>query len=184
MSRIRQTERDQAQRLFRSAAGAALLSDVKQQQQQQQQQKRSNKEITNGSNNNNNNNTFETDMAVQVAVEFTKEQKGMIRHMIEHAKNPAELDEIEASVQRGVFPSRFMTKKEEDNGGGNDETITPTATETVAVKRKREEEEVSVDNEKGVENDGDAATITVKQEGEEHPPVVKKAKQEVPPASQ
>jgi hypothetical protein len=40
---------------------------------------------------------------------FTLEQKEMIRQMVANAKSPAEIDEIERSVRRGVFPQQFLT---------------------------------------------------------------------------
>lgn len=36
---------------------------------------------------------------------FTPEQKETIRQMVANAKSPAEIDEIERSVKRGIFPS-------------------------------------------------------------------------------
>jgi hypothetical protein len=38
-------------------------------------------------------------------VNFTKEEKERIREMIANAKSPTEIEEIERSVKRGIFPN-------------------------------------------------------------------------------
>jgi len=124
MSRIRQRERDQAKRLFRSAAGAALLLDIKQNGSSGR-----NGQQTSNDKSDSTTKTFVPGGDTAAAVQFTKEQKDLIRQMVARAKNPAELDEIESSVQRGVFPSHLLPSE-----GSNDES---------GPKRKRDSEETS-----------------------------------------
>ena len=84
------SERERAERLANSAAGAALESDV------QQEAKSATKTFVPG----------EGESAEESFVtNFTPEQKEMIRQMVANAKSPAEIDEIERSVRRGIFPS-------------------------------------------------------------------------------
>jgi len=40
------------------------------------------------------------------ATSFTPEQKEAIRQLVANAKSPAEIEEIELSVQRGIFPGQ------------------------------------------------------------------------------
>jgi len=102
-TRISPSERDTAQRLAQSAAGAALESDV-------QQEKVSSKTFTPGEGQSAQE-SFQTS--------FTKEQKEQLRDMVANAKSPAEIEQIEASVQKGVFPSHLLpTKEAQENGGG------------------------------------------------------------------
>ena len=90
MIKIKQSEREKAERLAKSAAGAALESDAK---------------IEAG-------NTFvpgEGRSAEEsFATSFTPEQKEQIRQLVANAKSPEEIEQIEASVQRGVFPSFLL----------------------------------------------------------------------------
>ena len=73
-----------------SAAGAALESDV------QLEAKSATKTFVPG----------EGESAEESFVtNFTPEQKETIRQMVASAKSPAEIDEIERSVRRGVFPT-------------------------------------------------------------------------------
>lgn len=89
-AKISTSERDRAERLANSAAGAALESDV------QQEAKATTKTFVPG----------EGESAEESFVtNFTPEQKETIRQMVATAKSPAEIDEIERSVRRGVFPS-------------------------------------------------------------------------------
>lgn len=90
MVKISKTERDRAERLAKSAAGAALEKDVHLEAREPAK-------------------TFvpgEGHSAEEsFATSFTPEQKEQIRQMVANAKSPAEIEQIELSVQRGVFPS-------------------------------------------------------------------------------
>ena len=92
--KITQTERDRARRLSDSAAGAALESDV-------QDEAGIQKTFTPG----------EGESAEEsFVVNFTAEEKEQIRQIVANAESPAEIEEIERSVQRGVFPKKFLKK--------------------------------------------------------------------------
>ncbi|CAB9501185.1 U2 small nuclear ribonucleoprotein A [Seminavis robusta] len=104
--KITTSERDRAKRLANSAAGAALESDV-------QKEALSTKTFVPG----------EGESAQETFVtNFTPEQKEQIRQLVANAKSPAEIDEIERSVQRGVFPQHLLDRKRaaEDDMQGND----------------------------------------------------------------
>lgn len=91
--KVSASERDRAERLANSAAGAALESDV---QQEAKSSATTTKTFVPG----------EGESAEETFVtNFTPEQKEMIRQMVANAKSPAEIDEIERSVRRGVFPT-------------------------------------------------------------------------------
>ena len=97
--KIKQAERDRARRLAMSSAGAALEGDVrleasKEKQQQQQQQT-----------------TFVPggEDSKKIITHFTAEQKSAIREMITNATSPAEIERIESSVKKGIFPSNNTT---------------------------------------------------------------------------
>ena len=86
--RVTKTERDRAERLASSAAGAALESDV-------QEEGRQSKTFTPG----------EGESAEEsFVVNFTPEEKERIREMVANAKSPQEIEEIERSVKRGILP--------------------------------------------------------------------------------
>ncbi|KAL3934249.1 MAG: hypothetical protein SGARI_003473 [Bacillariaceae sp.] len=86
--RVTKTERDRAERLASSAAGAALESDV-------QEEGRHAKTFTPG----------ESETAEEAfVVNFTPEEKERIRQMVANAKSPQEIEEIERSVKRGILP--------------------------------------------------------------------------------
>jgi U2 small nuclear ribonucleoprotein A' len=92
--KITPSERDRATRLANSAAGAALESDV-----QKEAKSSATKTFTPG----------EGESAGETFVtNFTLEQKEMIRQMVANAKSPAEIDDIERSVRRGVFPQQYL----------------------------------------------------------------------------
>ena len=98
--RITASERDRAERLANSAAGAALESDV---QQEANQSAANAKTFVPG----------EGESAEEAFVtNFTPEQKETIRQMVANAKSPAEIDEIERSVRRGIFPTLPTTGAE------------------------------------------------------------------------
>jgi hypothetical protein len=96
MIRISRTERDRAERLSKSAAGAALEKDVS------LEAREATKTFVPG----------EGESAGEsFTTNFTAEQKKQIREMIANAKSPAEIEEIESSVQRGVFPQHLAEQQ-------------------------------------------------------------------------
>lgn len=100
-SRISKSERDRADRLASSAAGAALESDVQGEARDS------------GSAAGTSPKTFvpgEGRSAEESFVtNFTPQQKELIRQMVANAKSPAEIEDIERSVRRGVLPSIAVT---------------------------------------------------------------------------
>lgn len=89
--RITKTERDRANRLASSAAGAALESDIQDEAGRQ--------------------NTFTPGEGATAeesfVVNFTAEEKEKIRQMVANAESPKEIEEIERSVERGVLPKQM-----------------------------------------------------------------------------
>lgn len=83
-TKVSKSERERAQRLARSAAGAALEQDVAKEKTFVPGEGRSAQE--------------------SFATSFTAAQKEAIRQMVANAKSPQEIEEIELSVQRGIFP--------------------------------------------------------------------------------
>lgn len=99
--KVTNSDRRQAERLATSAAGAALERDVQQEKTFVPGEGKSAQE--------------------SFATSFTKEQKEQIRQMVANASTPAEIEEIEQSVQRGVFPGTttpVVTPPLEVNGNG------------------------------------------------------------------
>jgi uncharacterized membrane protein YebE (DUF533 family) len=88
--RITKAERERAERLASSAAGAALESDVQNEGRQSKT-----KTFTPGEGN-----TAEESFVVS----FTPEEKEQIRQMVANAKSAQEIEEIERSVKRGILP--------------------------------------------------------------------------------
>ncbi|KAG7360206.1 leucine rich repeat LRR-containing protein [Nitzschia inconspicua] len=88
--RITKTERNRAERLANSAAGAALESDV-------QEEGKHAKTFTPGEG---------KSAEESFVVNFTPEEKEQIRQMVANAKSPQEIEEIERSVKRGIFPGK------------------------------------------------------------------------------
>jgi hypothetical protein len=100
-SRITKAERDRADRLASSAAGAALESDVQGEARDS------------GSAAGTDAKTFvpgEGRSAEESFVtNFTPQQKELIRQMVANARSPAEIEDIERSVRRGVLPNIAVT---------------------------------------------------------------------------
>ena len=122
--RITTAERDKARRLAKSAAGAALESDVQQEAQQQD------RTFTPGEG---------QSAAESFQTSFTPEQKEQLRTMVANAKSPQEIEQIESFVQRGIFPSHLLPKEEEQLQGKDDSDPANNGAET----RKRSPEEVN-----------------------------------------
>jgi hypothetical protein len=99
-SKITKTERERAERLANSAAGAALEADIQ------------GEEVSGGAK------TFvpgEGKTAEEsFMTSFTPEEKEHIRQMVANAKSPAEIEEIERSVRRGILPK--LAADDENNG--------------------------------------------------------------------
>jgi hydrogenase maturation factor HypE len=99
-SKITKTERERAERLANSAAGAALEADIQ------------GEEVDGGAK------TFvpgEGKTAEEsFMTSFTPEEKEHIRQMVANAKSPAEIEEIERSVRRGILPK--LAADDENNG--------------------------------------------------------------------
>lgn len=97
--KVTNSNRRQAERLATSAAGAALEKNVEQEKTFVPGERKSAQE--------------------SFATSFTKEQKEQIRQMVANASTPAEIEEIELSVQRGIFPATpAVTPPLEVNGDG------------------------------------------------------------------
>lgn len=101
-ARITPAERDKARRLARSAAGAALESDVQQEAQ---------RTFTPGEG---------QSAAESFQTSFTPEQKDQLRAMVANAKSPQEIEQIEASVQKGIFPSHLLPKEQNAESNGEE----------------------------------------------------------------
>lgn len=96
-ARVTKTERERAERLAKSAAGAALEADL---QVEQQQQHSGTKTFVPG----------EGQSAQEsFKASFTPEEKAQIRELVVNAANPAEIEEIERYVQRGILPPQLSS---------------------------------------------------------------------------
>lgn len=98
-SKVKPAERDRSARLARSAAGAALESDVRQEAK-----------------------TFvpgqaldgEESRSVALTTQFTEQDKDDIRQLLANASSAKELEEIENAVKRGVLPPALKRKRQEE----------------------------------------------------------------------
>lgn len=90
--KIKQSEREKANRLATSAAGAALESDV---QIEARDAKSKSKTFIPGEG---------SSAKESFIANFTPEQKAAIKEMITNASSPAEIERIEECVKRGEFP--------------------------------------------------------------------------------
>jgi U2 small nuclear ribonucleoprotein A' len=86
--KVKAVERDRAQRLANSAAGAALQSDVQ-------------NEATAAK-------TFTPGEGLHAIVTFTMEQKEQIRELLANAASAKEVEEIENAVKKGFLPPALM----------------------------------------------------------------------------
>ena len=108
-AKISKTERERAERLANSAAGAALEADV---------QVEGSKTFVPGEGK-----TAEESFVTN----FSPEEKERIREMVANAKSPAEIEEIERSVRRGILPKlaeEANGKKRVATENGNGEATT------------------------------------------------------------
>ena len=95
--KISKNERDRADRLAKSAAGAALEADV-QGEQSSSSSSFSHKTFVPGEG---------LSAEASFVTSFTAEEKAQIRELVANASSPAEIEEIEQSVQRGILPPQL-----------------------------------------------------------------------------
>jgi hypothetical protein len=102
--KVKAAERDQAVRLSKSAAGAALEGDVR----GEARLAAKSSGVDNETATNAGSNTFEPGVGQTAEeafkVSFTPEQKEQIRQMVANASSPVEIERIENMVKRGIFP--------------------------------------------------------------------------------
>jgi len=118
MQKIKQSERDKANRLIQSAAGAALELDVQLEKKQHNQNNDDDDEMDTTTTTK----TFipggggddddDVNMITAATTSFTKEQKEQLREMVATATSPQVIEEIEASVQKGIFPTHLLPSNE------------------------------------------------------------------------
>lgn len=103
--KIKQKEREQASRLFRSAAGAALLADV--------QEEQSNRATTGASGSSTK--TFVPGESVvpgtgnKPVLLFTDAEKARVRELLANAQTAEEIAAIENAVRRGIVPTEAQS---------------------------------------------------------------------------
>lgn len=111
-TKIKQSERERAQRLAASAAGAAMEADARLEARAAAAATATTDD--NGAslalyaNGENGTNTFEPGEGKSAeesfATQFTLEEKAQIRNMVANAASAEEIDRIEGLVKRGIFP--------------------------------------------------------------------------------
>lgn len=94
--KVKQAERDRAKRLSQSAAGAALEGDVQLEARQSKDTTTTEPTFHPGEGNS---------AQESFVTQFTSQQKMNIRAMIANATSPAEIERIEASVKKGIYPT-------------------------------------------------------------------------------
>ena len=155
--KVKQNERDRAQRLASSAAGAAMEADAR--LEARAAAAVSSTSIMNGDDtyvsasggsyaNGSTNNTFEPGEGKSAeesfVTQFTMEEKAKIRDMVANAASAEEIDRIENLVKRGIFPGEVLSGNgsippppppplEEEQWGDDDEI----AEDGGSSKRKR-----------------------------------------------
>jgi hypothetical protein len=106
-TKVKPAERDRSHRLARSAAGAALETDVREEAK-----------------------TFVPGQGLDgespsstASIQFTEQDKEDIRQLLANASSAKELEEIENAVKRGVLPPALKRRRQEEevatrqNGG-------------------------------------------------------------------
>ncbi|KAL3801845.1 hypothetical protein HJC23_001241 [Cyclotella cryptica] len=117
-TKIKQSERERAQRLAASAAGAAMEADARVEAREAAAIAAAAQENNAYaySNDNETHKTFEPGEGKSAeesfATQFTLEEKAKIREMVANAASAEEIDRIESLVKRGIFPGQ--TKNGED----------------------------------------------------------------------
>ncbi|KAL3776956.1 hypothetical protein ACHAW5_009288 [Stephanodiscus triporus] len=128
--KVKQTERERAQRLASSAAGAAMEADARLEARAAAADSSAasmadgavaaSGPYSNGFMGENGTNTFEPGEGKSAeesfATQFTVEEKAKIRDMVANAASAEEIDRIESLVKRGIFPG--TSESVSVNGGG------------------------------------------------------------------
>lgn len=127
--KVKQTERERAQRLASSAAGAAMEADARLEARAAAADSSAasmtdgavaSGAYANGFQGENGTNTFEPGEGKSAeesfATQFTVEEKAKIRDMVANAASAEEIDRIESLVKRGIFPG--TSESSSVNGGG------------------------------------------------------------------
>lgn len=112
--KVKQSERDRAQRLASSAAGAAMEADCRLEARAAASSSSTANDdgaITSKTyNDDNETNTFEPgegkNAEESFATQFTMEEKAKIREMVANAASAEEIDSIENLVKKGIFPGK------------------------------------------------------------------------------
>jgi hypothetical protein len=124
--KVKPAERDRSARLARSAAGAALESDVRQEAKTFVPGQALDGEESQGS---------------PLTTQFTEQDKDDIRQLLANASSAKELEEIENSVKRGVLPAALKRKRQEQTSssqnGANGHDSTGNDDDTTSSKRAR-----------------------------------------------
>jgi len=127
--KVKQSERERAQRLASSAAGAAMESDARMEARAAAMSAASADDnaafaSTTYTNGENGTNTFEPGEGKSAeesfATQFTVEEKTKIRDMVANAASAEEIDRIESLVKRGIFPG-----SSESTGGNGVAAVPP-----------------------------------------------------------
>lgn len=123
--KVKQSERERAQRLASSAAGAAMEADARLEARAASAAASSAStddaalSSSAHANGQNGTNTFEPGEGKSAeesfATQFTMEEKSKIREMVANAASAEEIDRIESLVKRGIFPG----SSESTNGGSS-----------------------------------------------------------------
>lgn len=148
-TKISKSERETADRLANSAAGAALESDV------QQEKDNTAKTFVPGEG---------RSAEESFVTNFTPEQKELIRQMVANAASPSEIEAIESSVRRGVLPTAALPA-----------TTTAATAATNGDSRKRSASENGADDSSG---EGEEAAKKSRVEGESPQGIEKEPEEE------
>lgn len=129
--KISKSERDRAERLANSAAGAALEADV--QGEQQHQSSSTAKTFVPGEG-------LDTQKAFTAI--FTAQEKEQIRELVANASSPAEIEEIEQSVKRGVLPLQLQHQQNRKRSLENDHAGATSEENNYAENRDADDQHV------------------------------------------
>ena len=152
--KVKQSERERAERLASSAAGAAMEADARLEAHAAATSAADDNTAFASSNGahtaaaNGEANTFEPGEGKTAeesfATQFTMEEKAKIRDMVANAASPQEIDRIESLVKRGIFPGSSETTNipppppPESDGKRSAETDEGEEEEGVAKRQKSE----------------------------------------------
>lgn len=124
--KIKPAERQRAERLVQSAAGATLETDL----QEEAAARRSNTFVPGEG-------LEEDHRSFTATTTFTAEQKGLIRTMLLEASSAKEVEDIENAVRRGVLP-KMLKKAASAEGAEFTESNSNGDTVLAGTKRTRE----------------------------------------------